>query len=130
MSKKVKPAGLAREIVIYTAFGILPFLGAVVVAFVFSLTYGLYTLVIVAALLLYATVRMGLFVGLEGWEWLAAFGLFVAGYAGSIAYMLYMARRYHRHPPEAYEDSEPDYIPRGESVILDWSQPHGHGGAD
>jgi hypothetical protein len=131
MTGEVEKHGLARELVIYSALNILPVAVMVLVILFYSLTTGVYVLVIVAVFAALATVRLGLFIRLDGLGWFTAFALLIAGYLGSIAYMLHRANQYNRHPPELHEESEPQYYtPRDESLELDWTQPRGHGLGD
>jgi ABC-type nickel/cobalt efflux system permease component RcnA len=120
--------GLRRELVIYVTVGIVPF-AAVMLVMIFSPAVGLYMLLAVFALEAFAAGRLGLFLDLEARQWLLLGALFLAAYAPSFPYMFYRSYRYSQepHPPESDEDG---YLPKGHSVVLDWSQPHGHGAGD
>ena len=123
-------SGLARELVTYCTVGILPFIAAILVFVFVSFRDGLYMMASIIALVAYATVRLGFVVGLRGREWRVVLALFFAGYVGSFAYLLRRAYLFHLDPPDAREGSGPGHHQKGESVVLDWSQPHGHGGSD
>ncbi len=120
--------GLRRELVIYVIFGMVPF-AAVMLVIVFSPAVGLYLLLAIFALEDFAAGRLGLFLELESRQWLLLGGLFLAAYAPSFPYLLHRSYRYSKepHPPESDEGG---YLPEGHSVVLDWSQPHGHGAGD
>lgn len=121
---------LVQELVIYAVLGILPFLAAAAVTVAYW-PNGLVALAAVSAILIYATVRMGLFLELTGLQWLITVLLVVAGYVGSCVYLLLMAYRNHRRPPPKHEPG-PDYYAgaadRQESLVLDWSDSDVHGG--
>jgi hypothetical protein len=129
LSDDIKATGLGKELAIYCALGIVPFIAAVALMGV-SVRGGLYLLAGIVFLVAFATVRFGLFLGIEGRQWLVVFLLFIAGYVGSYVYLFYRAYLYHKHPPQKHEESEPRFMPGDDSAIPEWSQPHGHGGGD
>lgn len=98
----------------------------------FSWWDGLYFLVLSAFVVGYATARFGMFLGLSGRQWLLVLPLFLAGYAGSFVFLLYSAYGYYRDPPPPppprRAEDDPRYHHKGDSLELDWYQPHGTGG--
>ena len=129
----LKRLGFARELVIYICLGVVPVFVAWILVLVWWSRLSLVALVCVAPLAAYATMRFGLFLGLKTGGWVVLLVLFLAGYLGSNAFLLYRGYRYAQEPPEPpplrKAEDDPDYHPRGDSVVLDWSQPHGTGGA-
>jgi len=121
-----------REVIVYCVLAILPVLAVIVAVLAFSWWDGLILLACIAVLVGYATIRFALFLGLRGRQWLAIELLFLACYVPSFVYMLYRARKYYIKPPppppRRKADDDPRYHPRGDSVVLDWSEPHGTGG--
>jgi hypothetical protein len=134
LSKKeaLKRLGFMRELVLYCLLGILPVVALTLVILAFSWWDGVYILAVLVFLVGYATARFGMFLGLSGLEWLLVLPLFLAGDAGSFAFLLYRAYSYHRDPPPPppprRAEDDPRYHPKGDSLELDWYQPHGTGG--
>jgi len=129
----LKRLGFARELAQYIAFGILPVVVVSSLIFAFSAWSWSFLLVAMVFVPLWATVRFALFLGLRFWQWVLLLVLFSAGYIGSFLFLLFMAYRYTQHPPppppRRKAEDDPRFHPRGDSVVLDYSQPHGTGGA-
>jgi hypothetical protein len=133
VSKKtaLKLLGYVRETVIYSLIGILPVLALAAAVIASGRWQGFYLMFVLVFLIGYATIRYGGFLGLTPRQWWLAAPLFLAGYVPSFVYMLYRSREYYRDPPPPPRrrvEDDPDYHPRGDSVVLDWSEPHGSGG--
>lgn len=121
-----------RELTIYCLLAILPVVAILLGLLVSTWWDGLYLLACISFLVAYATFRFGMFLGMNKWQWLITVALFLVCYVPSFAYLLYLSRRYHHDPPppppRPKADDDPDYHPKGTSVVLDWSEPHGTGG--
>jgi energy-coupling factor transporter transmembrane protein EcfT len=128
----LKRLGFGRELAIYIAFGIVPVVVISLVMLILSWWEGWPFLVFVAFIVAYATIRFSLFLGLSPIEWLLVAVLFLGAYVGSFVFLLYRAHRYSQNPPPPpplrKAEDDPQYLPRGHSVVLDWSEPHGSGG--
>jgi hypothetical protein len=121
-----------REVIIYCLLGILPVLATIAAMLALSWWDGFYLLAVIVFVIGYATFRFGAFLGLNRRQWLAVIVLFLLAYIPSYVYLLYEARKYYIKPPppppRRKADDDPRYQPRGTSVVLDWSEPHGTGG--
>ncbi|MHB8895250.1 MAG: hypothetical protein ACYC99_08775 [Candidatus Geothermincolia bacterium] len=115
----------------YCLLAIAPVMAVMVFVLSYAWWGGLYTLGILFFCVLYATVRYGAFLQFKRTQWLLAVLLIFAGYLPSYIFVLYRSIKYYRNPPPPPRrrvEDDPDYHPRGTSVVLDWSEPHGSGG--
>lgn len=124
--------GFWRELTLYCVLGILPVFLIFLVLLAFSWWDGLFLFACIAFVVGYATIRFGAFLGMSVRQWLIVLVLFLAFYVPSFVYLLYRAREYYLEPPPPppprRAEDDPDYHPKGTSVVLDWSEPHGTGG--
>lgn len=128
----LKSEGFWRELAVYIIFGVVPPIALLAGITISGWWEGWGLFLVIAFLVAYATVRFGMFLRLSAVQWIIAAVLFVAAYVLSFCYLLYHAHAYYTDPPppppRRKAEDDPRYHPRGTSVTLDWSEPHGTGG--